>query len=334
MRWSRYLNLLGTVGMLSLAMPATAQLRLPAQVRAMFPAKLQQSLRQLMAAMQQQAANQTAERLYREQQAQLREALAEAASLGVGEFAYFFHGAKGLGSGDFIDAVSLSDGRMLIRSGDVMGHGWQAAITSFALQKFWRSPAVAVLLDDVYTATRGLVDALGVLETLLHRDDKDDFTYFTMTSTIVDPHQKTLTSLFAGEGAFYLIRDNPAGEPTVQEIYSDAATTTFVPFSIEAISAYEQAANAAPHEVSYQSGDLLVYFSDGLLERQVIGSRDAEGQTSNLSDILPHLLSRVVEQSRENGFTAEFAADIFTEIIKHSQVIMPDDCSILAIKLQ
>lgn len=320
--------------MLSLATPARAQTRLPAQVQAMFPAKLQQALRQMVAAMQQRAARLPEARLYFDQLTQMQDALAEATALGLGTFAYFFRGVGGLTSGDFIDAVPLSDGRLLLRSGDVMGHGRQAANTSFALQKFWCSPAVAVLLDAVYREEHGLVDVLGVLETLLPQDDEDDFTYFTMTSTIVDPHQKTLTSLFAGEGAFYLIRDNPAGIPTVQAIHSNKASTTFVPFDNRAVSAYEQAAAAVPYEINYQPGDILVYFSDGLLERQVADHVDVEGKMRGLPAILPRLLIAAALKSRDSGFTADFATDLFAKIVKDSHVIMPDDSSILAIKLQ
>ena len=334
MRWSRYLSLLVVVGMLSLTAPARAQLRLPAQVQAMFPAKLQQALRQMVTAMQQRAALLPEARLYFDQLTQMRDTLAEAATLGGGKFAYFYYGAGGLTSGDFIDAVPLSDGRLLIRSGDVMGHGRQAANTSFALQKFWRSPAVSVLLDAVYRGEHGLVDVLGVLETLLQQDDAADFTYFTMTSTIVDPHQKTLTSLFAGEGAFYLIRDNPAGIPIVQAIHSEKASTTFVPFNTGPISAYEQAADAVPYEISYQPGDILVYFSDGLLERRVADHVDVEGEDRDLTAILPRLLTAAALKSRDSGFTSDFAADLFAKIVKYSDVIMPDDSSILAIKLQ
>lgn len=309
-----------------------AQLRLSPQVRALLPDAVQRSLRKEVATIAQRATSNSAALLYFEQLGQLQESLAEAQSFAFGAFSYFFRGARGgQASGDFIDTTPLSDGRLLIRFGDVMGHDKRAATTSFTLQKIMRSPAIAPRLDAIYRAEQGLIDALSVLETVVQQDDPDDFSYYTLTSTLVDPVNKTLETMFAGSDAFYLLRNTEAELPTVEKIYSEEASTVFVSLRVEVISAFEQAGTAVPHTTNYESGDILVYLSDGLLDRRTL-AETADGDS--VRALLPRLLTAAVLRNRDRNFSENFASYLYREITRLSTAVEPDDCSILAIKLR
>lgn len=309
-----------------------AELRLSPQVRALLPDEVQRSLRRVATALAQRATHKSEALLYFEQLEQLQQSLAEAQASALGAFSYFFRGAHdGQASGDFIDTTPLSDGRLLIRFGDVMGHDKRAATTSFTLQKIMRSPAIAPRLDAVYRGEQGLIDALGVLETVVQQDDLNNFSYYTLTSTLVDPVKKTLETMFAGSDAFYLLRNTEAGLPTVEQIYDNEASTVFVSLQIAVVSAYEKAATAVPLTVNYESGDILVYFSDGLLERRTA----AEATDDNsIRALLPRLLTDAVLHNSDQNFSENFAAHLYREIARLSTTIEPDDCSILAIKLR
>lgn len=323
------LVVLGIAWVVVMPVYSATSLRLPPRVQFLLSNSVQQSVQKIVTAV----THRPRVKLYSEQLAQLQESLMEAESFAFGTFSYFFRGVRnGAPSGDFIDTTPLSDGRLLIRFGDVMGHGGEAATISFMLQKIMRSPAVAPLLDAVYRGARGLVNALGVLETLVRQDDKPDtFSYYTLTSTLVDPVQKTLTTLFAGSYPFYLLRDTEAGLLTVEKIHSKEASTLFVSLDAKTISAYAQAEKTEPYTVNYKSGDILVYMSDGLLERRVINEGTDE---DSIHSILPRLLTEAVLRNRDRDFAENFAPYLYHEITLRSDVLMPDDCSILAIKLQ
>ena len=100
-----------------------ASLRLSPRVQSLLPDATRRSLHKLVAKITQRTASKPEVALYFEQLGQLRDSLAEAESFAFGAFSYFFRGTrKGQPSGDFIDTTPLSDGRLLIRFGDVMGH--------------------------------------------------------------------------------------------------------------------------------------------------------------------------------------------------------------------
>ena len=332
MNLSRFTVLFGIAWVVAAQAASAAQLRLSPRVRALLPDSIQQSLQRVVATIAQRTAHRSEVLLYFEQLRQLRESLTEAESFTLGALSYFFRGLRGgQPSGDFIDTTPLSDGRLLIRFGDVMGHGGRAAKTSFMLQKVMRSPAVAPLLDAVYRGEQGLIDALGVLETVVQQGDPTDFSYYTLTSTLVDPVKKTLETMFAGSDAFYLLRNTEAGLPRVEKVHSKEASTVFVSLNAEIISAYELAEKAVPHTVNYESGDILVYLSDGLLNRSTV---DAETDADSILSLLSRLLTAAVLRNRERDFSENFAQYLYREIARLSTAIAPDDCSILAIKLQ
>ncbi len=314
------------------AQPASAaRLHLSPHVQARLPDSLRQSLQRVVATFTQHTTRMPEAQLYSEQVRLLQESLVEAESFAFGSFSYSFRGGRGgQASGDFIDTTPLSDGRLLIRFGDVMGHDRSAATTSFMLQKIMRSPAVAPLLDAVYRGQRGLIDALGVLETVVQQGDLTSFSYYTLTSTLVDPVKKTLGTLFAGSDAFYLLRNTDTELPTVEKIHREAASTVFVSLRTAVISAFEIAAKAEPYTVNYQSGDILVYVSDGLLDRRMIA---AETDADDLRTGLPRLLISAVLLNRDRDFSKNFAPYLHRVITRISTAAESDDCSILAIKL-
>lgn len=263
------------------------------------------------------------EELFHAQSLQLRNILQKFTSA-IASFSYFFAGMlPDLPSGDFIDVTVLSDDRFLIRFGDVMGHGRPAADISFTLQKILHSPATATPLISIYEQERGLFDAVGVLETLFQYRDPNFVSFYTMTSTIVDPATRTITSLFSGSDPFFRVRITDAGIE-IKKIYAKEATTAVVSLDTEVLTAYDRTAKFTPLVTPYQSGDILIYMSDGVLTRASLSGK-------YLSD--HPLLEQLIVASVAEGFDANLASRLHALILENTEDIMHDDTTIFAVKL-
>ena len=105
--------------------------------------------------------------------------------------------------------------------------------------------------------------------------------------------------MFAGSDAIYLLRKTEDGLPTVEKIYHKEASTPFVSLNTEVISTYDNAEKAVPHTVNYESGDILVYISDGLLDRQTV---ETETEADSIRTLLPRLLTAAVLRNRDRDF--------------------------------
>ena len=260
--------------------------------------------------------------LYRQQQQQTIESLQQVASLV--NFSFILRGmSPGQASGDFIDVTQLADNRLLVRFGDVMGHDRQAAELAITLQTMFRDPTIASLLANRYRQQNGLIESLALLEMLVQEVSDKTYRFYTMTSTIIDFDRATLTSLFAGSGEFYLVRSTADGI-SVQELYDSTATTTFVSLDTSIASATDNADNIVPLDSHYQQGDVLVYLSDGLLERHIGNER---------LDSHPLLKQLIADCLNECTNFAKFAELLFKKITSHTDNPMPDDSSILALQL-
>lgn len=267
-------------------------------------------------------ANKLAIQLYRQQQKQTIEALQQVASLV--NFSFILKGmSPDKASGDFIDVTQLENNRLLVRFGDVMGHDRQAAELAITLQTIFRDPTINSLLAQRYQQQNGLIESLALLEMLVQEVSDRTYRFYTMTSTIIDFDKATLTSVFAGSGEFYLVRSTDNGV-TVQGLYDSTATTTFVSLDTNIVSATDRADDIVPLDNGYQQGDVLVYLSDGLLERYVGDER---------LDDHPILKQLIADCLKECANFNNFAEQLFKKIARHTDNPMPDDSSILALQL-
>lgn len=267
--------------------------------------------------------NKLASQLYRQQQRQTYEALQKVASLV--NFSFVLRGmSPDQASGDFIDVTLLEKNRLLVRFGDVMGHDRQAAELAVALQTIFRDPTISSLLAQRYQQQNGLIESLALLEQLVQDVSDETYRFYTMTTTIIDLNEATLSSIFAGSGEFYLVRltDDIV---TVQSLYDSTAKTTFVSLDTNVVSiTSDDVGNVVPMDRALQQGDILVYLSDGLLERHVGDER---------LDSHPLLKQLIADCYQECTNFNNFAELLFSKITRYTDNPMPDDSSILSLQL-
>ena len=267
--------------------------------------------------------NKLTSQLYRQQQRQIYQALQKVESLV--NFSFVLRGmSPDQASGDFIDVTLLEKNRLLVRFGDVMGHDRQAAELAVALQTIFHDPTISSLLTQRYQQQNGLIESLALLEQLVQDVNDETYRFYTMTTTIIDLNEATLSSVFAGSGEFYLVRltDDVV---TVQSLYDSAAKTTFVSLDTNIVSVTsDNVSEVVPMDRAFQQGDVLVYLSDGLLERYIDDER---------LDSHPLLKQLIADCFKECTNFNNFAELLFSKITQHTDNPMPDDSSILSLQL-
>ena len=162
--------------------------------------------------------------------------------------------------GDFYDAISLSDGRVALFVGDVMGRGVAAAANMAQMRAAVRAYAAA---DPRPAAVVGALDAMF----LLFPTDQ----LVTLAYLLVDPTHDTLTFTNAGHPPPALLR---AGGTTEQLPLADGAPLGTVP------------QERTERSVTFGPGDTVVIFTDGLIERR---DEDISTGQHRVIDALPGL---------------------------------------------
>lgn len=149
--------------------------------------------------------------------------------------------------GDWYDAFALADGRIVVSIGDVAGSGLDAAVTMSSMRQIIRGIA-QVHADPVMM--------LNSADRALRMDDPDRFV--TAFVGVIDPIASTMVYASAGHLPPYVRRPDGSLEELV---FVDLPLGLRDRASIRACS------------VSVSDGDLLVFYTDGLIE----SSRDLEG---------------------------------------------------------
>ncbi|MGC2128491.1 MAG: SpoIIE family protein phosphatase [Candidatus Aquilonibacter sp.] len=149
--------------------------------------------------------------------------------------------------GDWYDAFALTDGRIVVSIGDVAGSGLDAAVTMSSMRQIIRGIA-QVHADPVLM--------LNSADRALRMDDPDRFV--TAFVGVIDPIASTMVYASAGHLPPYVRRPDGSLE---ELIFVDLPLGLRDRMSIRACS------------VSVGDGDLLVFYTDGLIE----SSRDLEG---------------------------------------------------------
>ncbi|MFF7987586.1 PP2C family protein-serine/threonine phosphatase [Streptomyces sp. NPDC007901] len=153
--------------------------------------------------------------------------------------------AKGLNvCGDWYDVVDLPDDRFAVAVGDVVGHGLEAAA------------AMGMLRSALSAAVRALHEPASAMEALgLYARSVEGACTTTAVKAVVDTHGRHITYSSAGHPPPVLVR--PDGTFVLLDQATDpplGARPDHVP--------RPQAA------VPYASGDTLVLYTDGLIERR------------------------------------------------------------------
>ena len=148
--------------------------------------------------------------------------------------------------GDYYDYLELSENRVAIFIGDVMGHGYHsamlAAMTKSCLQTQIRFDAS---VPEVMKAIARVAE-----------EDSQAFIYMTCCYLIIHPDNR-LEYANAGHPQMLLYRDNSEAEEPLE------LTSEFLPVGI---SLFQGPTHYHSTEVRWHPGDLLVLYSDGITE--------------------------------------------------------------------
>ncbi|MDE3269733.1 MAG: SpoIIE family protein phosphatase [Pseudomonadota bacterium] len=240
------------------------------------------------------------------------------------ELSYINKGASGVFSGDFFDLQMLDDEHMLVRFGDVMGHDLLAATVATALETGFHDREIQALMRKLYLqhGTEGQKQALITLRDAL-RLKKSMF--YTLTDSVINLRSRQVSSLFLGSD--YFMRATKTSDGFVVDNVGDMeARLTFMMMSEELIMPEDADFEAVkPHVSNYESGEYLVYISDGLLGRMV---------GEELLAMMP-LAQQIVAQSlSETEDFADVAATISEKMLAISaEYTELDDITVLVLKL-
>ena len=149
--------------------------------------------------------------------------------------------------GDFYDVVRLPGGRVAFALGDVSGHGISAALLMGLIHGAMNSPPWGVSQEDPHDAAAGLNDLL------LTKSSGERFASLFWCS--YDPASRTLRYINAGHLPPLWIRAQPGGPVRVDRLAEGGPL-----LGVLSTAAYR----TVPIEA--QAGDVLVLFSDGIVE--------------------------------------------------------------------
>ncbi|GAB7106769.1 SpoIIE family protein phosphatase [Streptomyces phaeofaciens JCM 4814] len=187
---------------------------------------------------------------------------------------YLPSGRSALVGGDWYDSVALPDGRTLLVMGDVMGHGFQAAVAMSQYRSVLRTVAATGLAVDA------MLDEADRTAARIGLDRPA-----TCVLVLVDSEAGTCTAATAGHLPPLLIRPNgdtglislPAGPPIGTEL-GDYEATTF----------------------AFEPGSVLLLYTDGLVEQRGVDIDDSVRALTELGlsadEPLEHLLDTLLAQ--------------------------------------
>lgn len=143
--------------------------------------------------------------------------------------------------GDFYDAITLDDGRILIAIADVSGKGTPASLLMANIQAAIRALS-GIRLD--------LADMVARINNLLYRNTASD-KFVTAFFGILDPSRRTLSYVNAGHNPPFLFHDGVA-TPLEQGGLLLGIMPSVIPYDVG--------------EVVIEMGDLLLLYTDGVSE--------------------------------------------------------------------
>jgi PAS domain S-box-containing protein len=202
--------------------------------------------------------------------------------------------------GDYFDYLYLKDGALGIVIGDVSGHSFSSSLLTAATSSHIRSYA------EAYT---GIDKIMARANSLLARDTEDNH-FVTLFFARIDPQLRSLSYINAGHPPGYVFDKSGAIKATLSGESLPLAVLPDTEFPI-----------GGP--VSLEAGDLVLLFSDGVLE-----SMSPDGQMFGVE--------RMLEVVRENraGCASEIIDGLYDAIRDFTQRDRTtDDVTIVVIKL-
>ncbi len=153
--------------------------------------------------------------------------------------------------GDYYDYMELSENRVAIFIGDVMGHGYHSAMVA------------AMTKSCLETQIRFDASVPEVMKAIARVTEEDSQTYIYMTACylIIDPDNR-LEYVNAGHPQMLLYRAE-SGNGNSEEKGPLELESSFLPVGISLFSEPQQYHST---EVAWHPGDLLVLYSDGITE--------------------------------------------------------------------
>jgi serine phosphatase RsbU (regulator of sigma subunit) len=162
------------------------------------------------------------------------------------EVAIHYAGHSGV-SGDFYEALTLRDGRVLLLLGDVSGHGMQAALVVATALKTLRF--LARQTNDLSTLLTQFNDEI--------RADLLPGQFITLFAGILDPGAREMTCLRAGHHPAIIV--NLAQSAPLRKVGNQGMAIGLVSGAIFSRS-------LKPETVILEPGDVLVQYTDGATE--------------------------------------------------------------------
>jgi sigma-B regulation protein RsbU (phosphoserine phosphatase) len=236
------------------------------------------------------------EQFENEEAAEVQRALMPAESCSVRGFtvATYFRSARNV-SGDYYDVIGISDSRMGLCIGDVVGKGMGAALLMSNLQAAVRSNAPQALEPkDLCRRVNQFICA-----------NKVPGKFITFCYAVLDSEKKSLTYTNAGHNSPILVRGN--GERLLLT-GEDSVLGTFAGWD------YHQ------QQIDLCNGDRLVLFTDGITE-----TTDGNDQEFGEHALL-ELVSANVQLS-----PGELKVKIMEAVVKHNGGQYSDDATLIVI---
>lgn len=151
----------------------------------------------------------------------------------------------GLG-GDFVDYAAAGAGGVTVLVADICGHGTRAAMTSGMIKSAFHAAGA-----EGYSPLSVIAGAAQILARAGHRR------FVTMFCATIDPPRRTLTYCSAGHPPALLRRGGAAGRVATLERLDDTGTIICADLPDQ---------EWTEERTSFESGDQLVIYTDGVIE--------------------------------------------------------------------
>lgn len=175
------------------------------------------------------------------------------------DIAHYYHPASEL-AGDYLSVRRQGDGRIVLASVDIAGHGLSAALYAFSIH---------TLLEDQALTGRSPSEMLAILNQKLHAMMSVG-KFATMFLAVIDPQAHLMHYTAAASPPPILVSN---GRAMVLDTRGHL-------LGIQEDASYDN------HSLPYQKGDILFIYSDALIEASQIVGHD------ELDDVVKVLLSR------------------------------------------
>lgn len=206
--------------------------------------------------------------------------------------------------GDYYDFYMLGHNKVLVLLGDASGHGVYAAM-------IWAMLKVEVeeLIEE--KSFNDIADAFTLLNKRITRILENTYSYATLFSCVVDMNEHTVTYISAGHSD--------------QIYYSSRTKTTFKIKNKNPIIGTFKNAKYYAETITYQSGDAIMLFTDGINE-----SVNREGKQLGF-DQMEFMLAKSCNENEEASSVLNM---MLSEVEEYCEGVMQqDDRTVLVIRL-